>query len=197
MIGYPVAGSQESWATLLLIPAAAVGLADASSVLSWRLTLPLRRIAEPVMLALVIWFYYTRLPTMESLYRYQALTPLSLPGSARVRLRPDDVHIYRDITASLSRDCDTFISMPGLNSFYFWTGQDPPAGFDSSSWMIFYDEERQQRIVAQLTTHKSPCVLYNALINDERSGGRDIEHGPLVRYSGHRSPRPGRLVTSS
>src|SRR5688572_4096071 len=76
LIGYPVAGSQESWATLLLIPAAAVGLADASSVLTSRLTLPLRRIAEPVMLALVIWFYYPRLPMMESLYRYQALTPL-------------------------------------------------------------------------------------------------------------------------
>ena len=182
LIGYPMAGSQQSWSTMLLIPAAIVSLADASSVLTSRLTVPMRRVAEPIMLALVIYFYYPRLDTLDSLRRYQALTPLSLPGSDRIRLRDEEVRLYRDVSASLSQECSAFVSMPGLSSFHFWTRQDPPTGFVSGAWTILYDADTQQRIVDRLEAHDSPCVLYNRIINDEWAGGRNIEGGPLVHY---------------
>jgi len=185
LIGYPVAGSQQYWATLLLIPAAIINLADASTILTSRLRLPVRRVAEAVALALIVWFYYPRFGMAQldaSLRKYHALTPLGLPGATRLRLEEPHVRVYRDIADTIERNCDTFISMPGFNSLYFWTRQDPPTGLNTGPWMTLFDGRLQQQVIDRLAGHKSACVIYNRLVSEEWVQGRDIEGGPLVQY---------------
>jgi hypothetical protein len=170
---------------MLLVPTAIVSLADASSVLAQRLNLSVRRIAEPVALALLVWFYYPQFGAAhldDLLHKYRALAPLGLPGAARIRLTEQEVRVYRDIVASIERDCDTFISMPGFNSFYFWTRKDPPTGFNAGPWMTLFDDQTQQQIADRLAEHESACVIYNQIVSEEWVQGRNIDRGPLVRY---------------
>ena len=185
LIGYPVAGSQQYWATLLLVPAAIINLADVSTLLTSRFHLPARRVAGAMALAVVVWFYYPTFGVARltaSLQKYRALTPLDLPGATRLRLADPEVRVYRDITAAIERHCDTFISMPGFNSLYFWTRQDPPTGLNTGPWMTLFDSRLQQRIVDRLDGHESACVIYNRLVSEEWVQGRDIDRGPLVQY---------------
>ena len=118
----------------------------------------------------------------DLLHKYRALAPLGLPGAARIRLTEQEVRVYRDIVASIERDCDTFISMPGFNSFYFWTRKDPPTGFNSGPWMTLFDDQTQQQIADRLAEHPSACVIYNPIVSEEWVQGRNIDRGPLVRY---------------
>ena len=185
LIGYPVAGSQQYWATLLLVPAAIINLADAGAVLFGRLNLSVRRLVEPALLALVVWFYYPRFgpSQLEALLtRYQALVPLDLAGASRLRLQEPEVRVYRDIVASIEQNCDTFVSMPGFNSFYFWARQSPPTGFNTGPWMTLFDSGLQQQIVDRLAEHQSACVIHNRIVSEEWVQGRNIDRGPLVQY---------------
>jgi hypothetical protein len=99
-----------------------------------------------------------------------------------MRLRDEQVQLYRDISLAIEQNCDIFVSMPGFNSFYLWTKQEPPTAQNATTWMTLFDDRMQQQIVERLDAHKSPCVIYNQLVTDEWVGDRDIGRGPLVRY---------------
>ena len=182
LVGYPVAGSQERWATLLLLPAAVISLADVSSVLALRVSVSVRRLAELALLSLIVAFYYPQFSPVPLLERYHALVPLQLPGASRMRLRQEQVQLYREIVANIDEQCDTFVSMPGFNSLYFWTRQDPPTAQNATTWMTLFDDQMQQNIVDRLMSLRSLCVVYNQPVTEEWVGGRNIDRGPLVRY---------------
>jgi hypothetical protein len=182
LVAYPVAGSQQDWATLLLVPAGIISAADALSVLVAPIHVSVRRAAALACIALVLVIYYPRFAPRSSLGRYRALVPLRLPGSDRMRLRDEQVQLYRDISLAIEQNCDIFVSMPGFNSFYLWTKQEPPTAQNATTWMTLFDDRMQQQIVERLDAHKSPCVIYNQLVTDEWVGDRDIGRGPLVRY---------------
>lgn len=185
LIGYPVGGSQQYWATLLLVPAAIVGVADAVSPLAARWRAPLRLPAEAAFVVLVVLFFYPRFGAQQlrdRVDRYRARVSLALPGANRIRLSTEEVQLYRTVTSAIERNCDTFVSMPGFNSFYFWTRQNPPTGLNAGAWMTLFDDRTQQRIVDRLAEHESACVIYNPVVTEEWVQGRNIERGPLVRY---------------
>jgi hypothetical protein len=65
---------------------------------------------------------------------YAQLTPLGLPGSNRIRLQPNAVEEFQTLMRYLVDNCDTFVTYPGFNSFYFWTGKQPPTQLNCTGW---------------------------------------------------------------
>ena len=49
--------------------------------------------------------------------------------------------------------------MPGVNSLYFWTEQEPPNGFNITAWMNLLNEPQQRSIIRAPETARSPCVV--------------------------------------
>jgi hypothetical protein len=114
--------------------------------------------------------------------RYRVYAPLNLPHAGMIHLPRAERRTYQDIVSAIRADCDTFVGMPGLGSFYFWTEKPPLTGFNATAWMTLFDDRTQQQIVYALSQHRSGCVLYHEGLVQGWIGGRPIEDKPLVQY---------------
>lgn len=95
------------------------------------------------------------------LYRYrQSLTPLDLPGAARLRLPEAEVARHRWLTSTLKQNADTFLfRFNGMNSYYFWTGLHPPTAINATCWPMLFDESQQRQILASVQHESRLCVV--------------------------------------
>ena len=185
---YPVAGSQTAWAGFLLIPLA--GLAVHRGAREVVAALPRRdpvrpgawpsRAAAPLLLAVVLVASLGVLVRPVSAYREG--TPLDLPGARRLRLPAEQVGWLRGVTADLDATCTTFVSMPGLNSFFVFAGQDPPSDLNISGWIVVFDEDLQRRIVSEVSPTPGLCAVRSAPATDFWLRGRPLPQRPLVRF---------------
>jgi hypothetical protein len=154
---YPVRGAQLNCATYLAVAAGAVSLAD-----GLRQALPavsIRRAVEAALALLAVVGAHRGFLPAYRIGVAPPATPLALPGSDRVQVSAQDAAKLRWITSNLRAHCDTFVSKPGINSYYVWTGMDPPTGLNIGMWMVLLDERQQQRIVDALARAERPCVV--------------------------------------
>ena len=90
-----------------------------------------------------------------------ALTPLDLPGAARLRLAPARVADYQWLARTLRTNTDTFVfGEHARNSFYFWTELPPPTGLNPTFWPFLLRPAEQDRIVAALERARRPAVVH-------------------------------------
>jgi hypothetical protein len=186
---YPVAGSQVRFAALPLLFVAAICASNGIRALT---ALPTsaqgRRIAAVASIGatclagLAIARLEIRQDGRFAAQAYSGGVSLNLPGSSRVRLPPDEVQLYRNITAVLNKRCDTFLRLPGLNSFYFWTRKDPPTELNATAWMTLFDDETQRQVVAEANTNDRLCVLRNRGIAEGWLQGKPLTNTPLVKF---------------
>ena len=95
------------------------------------------RPAIGVIVALAILVPFT-VQVSKTRRQYAALTPLELPGSSHIRLDKENVRVYQDLVRRLARpEVETFLTLPGLNSLYFWTRKDPRLSSMSPIGCIF------------------------------------------------------------
>jgi hypothetical protein len=166
--GYPIAGTQITLATLLLVLVFTLCLDDSFRVLrttsimvgQWaRLN---RRAASmlPVLTGVALVYLFANWWCTPVAWRrlYQSLTPLDLPGSARIHLPAADVEVYRTLSDYLRNACDTFITYPGYNSFYFWAGKPPPTQLNSTGWGQL-TETQQLHILNSLAKSPRPVIV--------------------------------------
>jgi hypothetical protein len=193
---YPVAGSQISYAAALFIPLGAMGIAE-----GWRAIqrLPsastaaskgLRYGYKAVFSAIVVATMYVALslqPT-QAFLAYRAGVALGLPGTSMMRLPNDQAAGLREVAAVLKTNCDTFESLPGLNSFYPLAGEPAPTGFNSTSWPWQFTPDRQMKIVDASRTYARQCAVVNRGVLLEWARGRAVPSGPLVDYIEHEFP---------
>ena len=186
---YPVAGSQVSWATFLMIPTMVLCAVDAIADLSATRARHLikeapvaRSVLGTAAVVGVLVVYAAQADVVGARRRYQAFSPLSLPGSQRVRLSADEVARYRWLVDRVHRHCETIITLPGLNSLYFWTEQKPPTGFNTTAWPVLFGRNEQQHIVDVVRSRQKVCVVEYA--EGIRTFGRDavISQQPLMRF---------------
>jgi hypothetical protein len=185
LTAYPVRGSQLNCATYLLVAVSAVCLADAVRRLVPEVVM--RRVIGTVAAALAVAIAYRGfLPNLRPRVA-PASTALGLPGSDRVLVSPQDAAKLRWITQSLRAHCDTFVTEPGLNSYYIWTGMDPPTGLNAGMWMVLLDERQQQRVVDALGRSPRPCVVRDLALTRTWTGVSPIPRAvldarPLARH---------------
>jgi hypothetical protein len=187
LYSYPVPGYQIKWGTVLLLPVGVLSLVDLARDVSamlavvgkWNFVTSASQIAVLAHLIRVLPVPFTDVAGNVALH---------LPGARRLQWSSPEVARLHWLTENLRAHCDTFVSMPGLNSFYLWTGLEPPTGMNESEWMILYDAAQQARIVEALSSHARPCAVRSArdagfwLGACDRRNRDDPETLPLARY---------------
>jgi hypothetical protein len=192
---FPVAGSQIAWASFLLAPTAAICVAGgvrglARSIGDQR---QLRGLAVAGMVAAASLSVYLvnvtlRDPLREARAVYHGLESLGLPGSSRIHLGQPEATVYRQVTAAIDANCPALAMLPGMDSFYLWSQQEPPTGLNTTTWPTLFDDARQRRVVDEIRSIRGLCLLEDLEQAEIWSGG-PVPDTPLVNYL-HRGFRP-------
>jgi hypothetical protein len=188
MHAFPVAGSQVLWSTFLLIPVGALCVANGVRQLAsltgagnerWALA----AIGGLTAVFLVGFIVNTALqvPLKTARATYESRVALDLPGSARIHLSPEEVDLFRSITAEIDRNCDSMLQLPGMGNFYIWSEQEPPTGYVATAWPTLFDDAHQEKVVEQTRSIRGLCLLRNVGIAEGWSAG-PVPDGPLVSY---------------
>ncbi len=186
--GFPVAGAQMLWASLGLVPVGVLCIIDGLSLIPQRKRNSRRafRIVVPslgtvLVASLTLSLVLGTGGRTLSIWRnaHSKGESLGLLGAVRVRLPRPEVDQFRVITQFLKANCSTYWSIPGLNSFYFFSGETPPTGLNSTqSWWNALSWNQQHSVLTALVHTPRLCLI-------EGYGYLDFQHiiqTPLVRY---------------
>jgi hypothetical protein len=203
---YPIAGTQVTMATLLLVLAYGVCLADAFKALAaqgrfqeWFAPLTPRRLQFARALGVVVLLYvflnlWCKLPAVRR--HYASLPVLDLPGSRHVRFDQETTGMYRELARYLEKECDTFVTYPGFNSLYFWAGKRPPTHLNSTGWGQL-SHRQQEQILGSLRLARRPLLVVVAAAAESWKNGAPPPIQPLVRsvqQDYHEIDRIGRFI---
>jgi hypothetical protein len=184
LYAYPIAGAQYAFIEVLLIVVATICWGDFLLLRPMPRMVAIlwgRRVIVAVFMFCVPLSYAVIAVVQHK--TYLSLTPLDLPGAARIRLPTEQARDYHWLVRNLQASCDIFFGMPELPSLHIWTGSDPPAGMNVNDWMIVYDNHDQAAIAAALSSHPKACVYYNPRIIDFWNPSQENMSGlPLARY---------------
>jgi len=148
---YPVAGSQTQWGLVTMCVPCVIAIAIAMQrVTIWQEAGPVVRATVIIVLGLIFVLGPDLSPVTEWA-KYRTLTALDLPGTDLVRLPPDQVQEFRQLTAVVRAQCDTFYAAPGFDSLYLYTALPAPTGFLSSFGGALTTGE-QRELAHQLAT---------------------------------------------
>ena len=184
---YPIAGTQLSMAALLFVPVGAITINDGIlQVREWigdgsrRALLRLATWAAPAALIANLAFY--QLFAFLAFSGYASTERIALRGAESVRVAPERAAALRSLVAAINEECSTFITLPGMPSFYLWTGQQPPVQLYAGVWMYSLDSAQQGKIVDELDGLPRLCVVRNQAVVDFWAEGRPVPRRPLVEY---------------
>jgi len=178
---YPVAGSDQAFAALMLVPVGAICIHDGMVQLSeLGLGHVQRQIATAVIFVAIVVSWFPA-DLRQSRSDYDSAVSLGLPGATRVHVPADQAALLRQVTQSLRANCDTFISLPGLDSFYVFAQLPAPTGPTRLPWLTS-DIQKQRVIVSQVDHISRLCVIDNQDEVNFWLEGRPAPVGPLVDY---------------
>jgi hypothetical protein len=186
---YPVPGAQLAWGTLLFVIVGGICVADGAAALPAPPAVRARAaviVASLVALGFGTWLALDRLRPLgdQAAAIYRASVPLDLSGATRQRVDLPRAENLRALTAGIERSCDTFLTLPGLDSLYIYTGQTPPEEM-SSSWMLYLDDAQQQRIIDLVQGRPRLCAVIKPDLLDfwrVYAPRAEIPDRPLVRF---------------
>ncbi len=187
---YPIAGTQVTVATMLLVPAAMLCLSDVARALAWTqkatavlITEKTRRLllAQGLAACALVFLFAERWVNIGKVRReHDELPALALPGSSLVRMDQESTEMYRELSAYLRTECDTFVSYPGIHSLYFWSGKRPPTQLNSTGWGQL-SHAQQEEILGALRRSRRPLLVVVVAAVDSWSQGVPEPIRPLVR----------------
>jgi hypothetical protein len=108
--------------------------------------------------------------------------PLGLPGTARIRLPVGTADAYRAVSGELRKRCSTFVSLPGLDSFYLLADEPPPTLLNAGDWMYLFDTAQQQHVVSDVRDVPRLCAIRHDGILAFWEQGRPLPQEPLARF---------------
>ena len=160
---YPVSGHQMSWSTLGLVIVGALVIDDALTLASnraaeLRWATAARRGTAGVAVGLATLNVIGFTANYATLYHRNVKTTFAT--ASLVRWPAAVTTTFEGVAKLLSSHCTTYYSLPGVNSFYFFTGEKPPSGLDTTQWMYLMDRADQERVVQALRQTPRVCVLY-------------------------------------
>jgi hypothetical protein len=175
---YPVPGSQFAWAALPLIPIGAICVADGL------VQLDLTRVRQQLASLLVFFtFAVSWIPQTwrDTRANYASSVSLGLPGATLVRVTPEEASILRQLAQTIRDNCDNFISVPGLDSFYIWDQFEPPTPLPTRFIWLAGDIPRLQALIKSSDRINRLCVVENSYLIYAWSRDRTAT-GPLDAY---------------
>lgn len=189
---YPVPGSQLYWSTLLLVFVGGICIGDGVEELSaagasWRPRFRLwPALAVVPVCAFGLWLCLKPLRTEYRTVKatYAAGVSLDLPGAREMRVPEAMAVQLQELTRGIRAHCDTFMTLPAMNSLNIFAGQEPPAEL-AGPWPFFVNSEEQAEIVEKVRPIRRFCFVYKPDLLDfwaGFSGGIKPERRPLIRY---------------
>lgn len=184
---YPIAGTQMTLATFYVPAICTLCLVDGLRAAwearakmrageRWNSSPWMRAIAPIITMGILFVIFMAWSRPLNWRRAYAALTPLDLPGAARLRMDPETVQSYQAVTRYLKSNCDTFVMYPGFNSYYFWTGMRPPTQFNCTGWGLL-GIDRQEKILAALQKGRQPLIM----VHEYRVRDWERETPPQIR----------------
>jgi len=180
---YPVAGSQIGWSSVLLIVASYVCLWDGlEEMRSAVAEAPdLNRMIATGFLCLALAVHYdmsTPLAALEATFENQISLPFE--GASSIRMGHSQLATYNWLTQNLKGHCSDFVTLPGYNSLYPWSGMRPPTGYNTGAWMILVNDAEQWKVVKRMRETARPCAVYHPSGNAWTT--QPLQGRPLVDY---------------
>lgn len=189
---YPVPGSQLYWSSLLLVFVGGICIGDGVKELSevgssWR---PDFRgwavLASIPVAAFAVWLCLKPLRTEERQVKvaYGTGVELDLPGARQMKVPEPLALQLQELAAGIRKHCDTFMTIPGLNSLNIFAGEEPPFEL-AGPWPFFVNAEEQRKIVASIRNKHRFCLVAKPDVLQfwaEFSGVQRPPQRPLVAY---------------
>lgn len=189
---YPVPGSQLYWSTLLLVFVGGICIGDgveelAAAGADWRPRFRLwPALALVPVCAFGIWLCLKPLRTQYRTVKatYDAGVSLDLPGAREMRVPEAMAVQLQELTSGIRAHCDTFMTLPAMNSLNIFAEQEPPVEL-AGPWPFFVNADEQREIVRKVRGIDRFCFVYKPDLLDfwaGFSGGIKPERRPLIRY---------------
>lgn len=188
---YPMPGSQLSWASFLLVLVGAICVSDGIDELaavgtSWKPSFPGWRMAITVsVIVFGIWLGLKPLRAQEQQARaaYGSGVSLDLPGAAKLRVSQPLADQLHGLTRALHAHCNTFLTLPGMNSLNIFSGEEPPVEM-SGPWPFFFTAGEQKRIVEDVERRRRFCIVHKPDLVDfwASFSGYTLPKRPLVNF---------------
>lgn len=178
---FPVAGSQISWGTFLVLPLFALSWIEAAQWLrarrrSWR------RLAagSAVLLAVASAWYINVVVGFTA--RLRNTEPLNLRGAERISLPTGTVGTYQALVTNARHHADVLFSMPGMFSFNLWSGRPAPTHFNVTHWFSLLSESRQNEIIGVLAREPRSAIVSHREHLQYLADNGYPPRGPLADY---------------
>ena len=78
--------------------------------------------------------------------------------------------------------CHASYSLPGLDSFYLWTGQSPPTMLNINAQLNFLNSSQQQSVVDALSREEDLCVVYSPALLQRFDRGQAATNPPILKF---------------
>jgi hypothetical protein len=188
---YPIAGTQTTLATFPLVLAYGICLFDALRDLArlpgmasmFSALTPSTRVLAGALTCVILLFVFInvwcKLPSVRR--EYASLLPLDLPGSRFVRMNEELTSMNQQLSRYLETECDTFVSYPGINSLYFWSGKKPPTQINSTGWGQLSFAQQEKILGSLRNAPRSKLVVTEAMMQSWGTPYADPIR-PLVRF---------------
>ncbi len=158
---FPIPASQMYFGAFLMIIIAVVCLFDAAAEL--KITFPKifsgRHLQTSFAVGLMLLAGYAGYGTFHVYTIYQSNIPLPFSGAEFVRVPERDFALFNFLVANLKNNCDDFVTLPGINSLYFWTQIEPPTTFNTTYVLVLLSDEQQQSIIRKMQSSPRGCIF--------------------------------------
>ncbi len=188
LLAFPVAGAQVRWSSLLIVVVGILCVHDGVHHITPGLVAARLRggrhavgLSAPIaVLAGLAWLSSVFVGDLSSEMRsYHANTPVTLLGSDLIHLPASQAGPLESLSQAIRAQCSTFVTLPAMDSLYFWTGEGPPTDW-FNVWLYTADRPLQQQIVEHVKRVDPSrfCVIENpvSLLSWKR-----LPQLPLVR----------------
>jgi hypothetical protein len=193
---FPVAGSQLQWAALGLVPVAALCLWDGLTLLRGNEGAPMSELRHgsiskdfakylawlvmASLLLLAVWNPVLKFSSERA--TYNGNVALSSPGAHLLRLNQHQQQPIDAVASYVTNHCSMFESLPGLNSFYFLSGEAPPTGLNTTQWMNLLNAQQQNEVLAKLKATPHLCVIEDRSLVTFWDQNRPLKQTRLVVF---------------
>jgi len=179
---YPVAGSQRYIASLPVFLCAMVWISDGIGELSLQVRGVFSRQAALACAAAVV-IAVAAAQTWVEYVNHAVKVPSGLRGSSMLLLRPSTAAQFQYLANHISTNCGMLFSMPGVNSFNFWSGVPAPNDSNMGAWMQYFSIDRQVGILKILRADPRACVIYDPeLVKFWQASDQAMADSPLAQY---------------
>ena len=164
LIAFPVAGSQMSWSTILLVPIIALLL---FYCMRWLIAyiedagnykVP-EKLASAILVVFIFFFVTWQIQRNEHRYHNNQASSI-LKGSSLLRLPDASRTVNEQLVLYIRENAKYLLTLPGMYSFNVWSGIETPTLKNQTNWPFAFDEAKQREIVDKVSALEKVLILY-------------------------------------